>query len=65
MDTADVQFTLENYLMLAKQLHLSFGELEFFSIGGLIDYANTYADGMNRTKRSRARKATQADIDKL
>lgn len=54
--------------MLAKQVDISITELENMTIGGLIDYAHTYAEHLDKGRKKdeiKVREATQEDIDRM
>ena len=54
--------------MLAKQVDMSISELEQMTIGGLIDYAHTYADHLDKSRKkdnAKVRDASQEDIDRM
>lgn len=61
--------TTEKYLMLTKNIHMNIFELEHMTVGGIIDYADIYADELDRARskkpKERIRKANQSDIDAL
>lgn len=49
---------------MAKQINLSFGEMDMISIGMVLDMIAEYVD-MKTPQENKVRKATQADINAL
>lgn len=55
--------TTELFLFLCKKVELSKSEMEDMTIGMCIDYMEEVIEMNNGEKKSKARKATQADFD--
>ena len=57
--------TTEEFLALCYKCKLSADDMEFMMYGDCMDYINSWIDMHDTEKPKKARKATQADIDRL